>query len=735
MRIWSLATALAMYTTGAFAQGSGEANCTGILSLNLINHPNRVNSLKTLLTEESGLLRQFYSLQEREKSDDNKYTMAYEDDGKLKPLSFETVTASKVGDNCFRVDGKLKIDLDEEDVLITRTSGDPLPVTIFVLAGTDSPFAEGYDVRLQDPQAAVPHAFIMDEGLQQMQPNYVSQFPFDDFKISAYVHAEQEKTTIGSQPANNGEIASPGESHWFAIDLDEEPALVALICEGTCTNYEESANETTVGPLQKSPDTEVLSIPPLDNPTLVFRIGGRDEISVSWSEFSARLTASQRESAQTALRLLSSGTNDNRVASMRVLLELLNNTGDLSMIDLNNLRFEGFTAQATFHLDVSEIMSKVVRSVELELSRPLELSEPADIALLAGCNFFVQIYHDTDPVGEAMTVSLEGDGSVYGKLLFELPQKLINRQVDFGDTSLGMKLYTAGASSADNEEGSVEPSCKVAWPNEHHNENLIPLWQEEEMEDYSFNPSTGVARFTNVDVRSALEPVHIVVFNKTGPIDSSDLQTQSELYPNWALPGSRHLMEEALSILVDTAIDRLEGSASQVRISHGISSAQERGFTASAEVSETNITNAVQPFAGGFGVASLSTNLNETQGALGDSSPKFVVLGRTGLGAGSDYCNTGVPDVLRNSSESILVDFVPNSSIDAMQNLTIDSGGLSLDAQEVLSNIDGKLPIAKCPMVSSSELKHWVIFVDERSRRGHRNALENFATFLFGVSQ
>jgi hypothetical protein len=555
--------------------------------------------------------------------------------------------------------------------------------------------------------------------------------PFDTFRVSAYVGGSKSTTMLGSQPVRGTSTAPlPGESIWFAADLGAGPQLVAVICEGQCADYAEDGPvfpqfrpETAQAVVGTPRDTQqpTQTVPVLDDPNFHISIEGGDEFIRPWSDLTAGLSATDLSIASNAVSLLSSEDEQNRAYGMETLFGLPGFPDDSGKITLENLTFESFTQQAEFRLHLSETVSRTVKRVEVVFPEPFYPSNPT----LADCTITAQFYLGENSRGSAEMV-FKQENNLISSLNFELGQDLVAFQdsaandPDPSDGEIESTLLLVTTPGA-------ESSCRIDWGDAARNELGVELFQEEGAVNYRFDPDTGVALFTNIALLSTLAPAHIVVYNKTGPIDSSDLPTEKSLYPDWE---DNDLMEETLKTLVDAAEAMLQTQASDVRISFGHESSLRQDFTQSVVASESLIERAIKPTQGGVGIEALALNLSETLEALEDRIHTIVVLGRTGLPTGSDYCER-VPEALRSGTTPvILVDFAPDSAIDAMEYLTLEAT-FSEGVPDIVEQIDRKLPILKCPSVNGSQLDHWVIFVNAGSYRGYRGSLANFATYLF----
>jgi hypothetical protein len=722
MRLLKLATALFISASAAAAQGESSFECADLVSATVNNEPNRVALLRALLTDESELLRQYYGFEGTDDETNGTDTLS----GNLK---FDTVQTQDIEPGCVRIDGRLSFD-DGPDV--TRLLDDSLlPVSIFVVTEDTSQFMTKYQ------QARL--AYVDDAGIgpiPQFEPSQVEperKMPFDTFRVSAYVGGSRNTTMLGSQPLPGTSTAPlPGESIWFAADLGAGPQLVAVICERQCADYAgdglvfpqfrpETAQAVVGTPRDTQQPTQ--TVPVLDDPYFHISIEGGDEFIRPWSVLTAGSSATELSRASDAVSLLSSEDEQNRAEGMKILFDLPGFPDDSGKITLENLTFESFTQQAEFRLHLSETVSRTVKRVEVVFPDPFYPSNPT----MANCRITAQFYLGENLIGSATMGLNTNENNLISSLNFELGQDL----VAFQDSA---------ANDPDPSDGEIEStpllvttpdaesSCRIDWGNAAKNERSVELFQEEGAVNYRFDPDTGVARFTNIALLTTLAPAHIVVYNKTGPIDSNDLPTEeSRRYPEWE---DNELMEETLETLVDAAEAMLQTQASDVRISFGHESSLQQDFTQSVVASENLIARAIKPTQGGVGIEALATNLSETLEALEDRIHTIVVLGRTGLPTGSDYCER-VPEALQSGTTPvILVDFAPDSAIDAMEYLTLETT-FSEGVPDILEQINRKLPILKCPSVYGSQLDHWVIFVEDRSNRGWRRSLADFATYLF----
>ena len=510
---------------------------------------------------------------------------------------------------------------------------------------------------------------------------------------------------------------------------------MAVICEGQCDNYAgepvfpefrpETVQAVVGTPRYTQPPTE--TVPVVDDAIFYISIVGGEENELTLSIPTADLDATQLEIFNDAVWLLSSEGEQDRAIGMEKLFKILSFPDKYGMITLENLTFESFTQKAEFRLHLSETVSTTVKSVEVVLAETVLLRDPT----WAECKLFAEFYLGELRIGQEQEMTLtQGPGDGFGSFKFKLAQDLVDNQDDAAndpaksdsefESTLRMDIRTAASS-----EGA-DASCRIDWGDAATNERGVVLLQEEGAANYSFDPDTGVARFTDIAVRSTLDPAHIVVYNKTGPIDNNGQPTERDLYPEWVDP---ELMEETLEILVVAAETMLQKQASEVRISFGRQSPL-KDFNPSEVATASLIRRAVVPTEGSVGIDALENNLSETRDALEGGIQSIVVLGRTGLNNGVDYCED-VPNALSDIAiPAILVDFAPASALDAMEDRKLKAS-FTDGVPDRLVQINRRLPIVKCPSVDESQLKHWVIFVDDKSSRGYRQSLKDFANYLF----
>ena len=109
--------------------------------------------------------------------------------------------------------------------------------------------------------------------------------------------------------------------------------------------------------------------------------------------------------------------------------------------------------------------------------------------------------------------------------------------------------------------------------------------------------------------------------------------------------------------------------------------------------------------------------------------PIFLVIGRTGLPLGSNYC-AKVPDIPQAARMgSVIVDFVPSAAAEALPSETrsaLDSGSGS----DLPDDIVRRMPAARCKGSGSDEFDHWVLLPDDKIR-GWPKALTSLASQVF----
>lgn len=718
MRFLGMAAALVFGATTAFAQETATFDCAVLVGADGIKHPDRVNLLRRFLKDESDFFESYGSPYESS-------------DGFTTPqdFSFTTKQTKLISENCVRIIGNLKLskEINSPDNEIPKPiQYTPLQASIFVLADKTSTFMEEYQNASPITNSQV-RAYIDEQGFQlppkttsDQSDRGVKSHILDNFKISAFVKNKKPQTTIDA------------ENHWFAAVLvrGEDPQLIGVICEESCDKFSKEPEypliESATAKIQETaavpvPNTIVVSGP---DPTFEIHIADGKNHTLRWSELIEGSNPAHIEDISSVVDHLRSDQYEKRRIALEKLVNLPGFPKDNGVTSPDDLEFESFSEEATLRLLLSKNVSKVVKTIQLVLSE----TSPSTQSLLHKCELNGKLYKNEKLIKENLVFNIDPDEAPYYRTWkMSLPDELIEAQegaVNKGaDTSLSMIVETV------TDEGS-EPSCRITWDNDVPSDTRVALWQEEGADNYSFDSDTGVAQFTNVVMRSTLDPVHIVVFNKTGPVDASGLPTEAARYPNWVAAEDNHLMEETLDILLNEAISELENQASEVFLSYGKEDKRSQDFTQFEVAQDTIIDSAIKPVIGGFGVEALSKNLSETRNALEDSNPKIVILGRTGLAARIDYCASAPEELLGSSSEAILVDFVPDQSMEVMEDHTLEKS-FPDGAPQVLAELNSRLPIAKCPRPNNSQLEHWVIFVDARSR-GFSNRLEKFAEYIFG---
>ena len=131
---------------------------------------------------------------------------------------------------------------------------------------------------------------------------------------------------------------------------------------------------------------------------------------------------------------------------------------------------------------------------------------------------------------------------------------------------------------------------------------------------------------------------------------------------------------------------------------------------------------------GSLGIESLNFAIKKVT-QREDEPPIVLVIGRSGLKLGSNYC-ASAPDIPATARKgSVVVDFVPSIAVSDLPSethaaLEPDSGSELPDA------IVRRMPAARCPKSGPDEFDHWVLAPDDKIR-GWPKALDSLATLIF----
>lgn len=635
-------------------------------------------------------------------------------------LDFLTTSAKRLGENCIKVDGRLGgVGNDDVATYVVRKDQSEFPVSIFVFSNgefqtkvVDTELDARPNVRIK---AAPP---VLEPSLGETADGPAAFL--DDFGVSAYISKQEEATIIGSV-GTSADKKNEGTTTWLAADIGLGPQLVGVICVPDCKRIFDRTKEIPVfnpyaggqtGSVDLPQVATVEDAPDFDRQQLVLLDELRSQtISTSdlW-EKSRSMTDAVRAVLALKLKDLASADKETTQAALRDLATL----GVIVGIDPEDWQVLGYEEQRRV------ILGR--RGPSRLAGVTLKLKEGYDKTILKNCVPQLEIVH---PGYSPYLVNFALDGvprgGIYESLKVTLDQEnpILRERPD--TLSLRVSVPDDPASTCRLNWNSIFPDTPYAVP---AMSEILPD------SGFSMTPE-GQATFAEVALTSTRRPVHLVLFNKTGPEDENNQQTDAGEYPVWNKPENTEDLQEALVTLGRVAQERLAEQSGGTFVVSARPEAGDTSFGAPLPLAATGVEESGLPLlTGRFGVESLRYAIEDAavENAL---SPRLVVIGRTGLPEGSNYCAVPPEWKTPQASGTIVIDFVPRGA----------KASLLFDVDKAIENFEGPpevaaafdgFPAAQCPPTEGVDLVHWVLLPDGKKRSSWRPDLETIATYIFG---
>ncbi|WP_417209924.1 hypothetical protein [Antarctobacter sp.] len=656
------------------------------------------------------------------------------------PVDFSTTGAFR-HEGCIEVTGILRTKKSLEQ--LPRRDGTPMPVSVFVFnqGVFDIAFLEGPSITETNARMSVgPLLFHPD--LREGAPLTAQSDAFANFTVAPYIASEKD-TTLGR-----------GDYAWMGLDLRQGkgPQLVAVTCDRPCATYLDGfkarllAASGPVNPL--APPVANLPVAGADKPTppdigktfadealSITLIGPEEEVilleSLPLQQAMAQFSHDpQAQSAiRDALEALGGGVADRALALAQLI--------DVGLLDAGLQDYAIESADRGFRLVLRAPPPPPPR---LLAGVDLLLADPPGSAVFEYCNPLVEITHpDHDPVRLPMQIDLasaitnaEGE-EVYGRLTVAIDPDLAIAAVPL--ETLALRLFAASEVQSLTSPDPHPSSCSLAWGGRFP-DTALPLAELSQTSDLPAPvPVTvtddGHVIFAEATLRSTARPVFVLLYNTTGLEDTNGAPLRPDLYPAWTHARGGRDMQSALSILVSSAqavfAQRVE-DLFLLQAAGGVA----KGFLPPEPLtadSALRAADALRP--GEVGPLNLENTLKDLVNSTA-TTPRFVVIGRSGLDAGADYCASppALPEASRRGS--LVIDFLSREA----------AFDLSRPVQATLINPTGAEAFAeaaqrlatRCPE-DGSGLVHWVLTPDVADQFKLIHALETLAPYLFGGLQ
>ncbi|WP_323768885.1 hypothetical protein [Antarctobacter sp.] len=652
------------------------------------------------------------------------------------PVDFNTTGAFR-HEGCVEVTGLLRTDRTLEE--LPRRDGTPMPVSVFVFneGVFDMAFLEGPSITETNARMSVGpllfHPDLREGGALTAQGD-----AFASFSVAPYI-ANEKDTTLGK-----------ADYAWMGLDLRQGKGrqLVAVTCDRPCSSYLNGFKTRLLAasgpvipvapPVTKAPDAGGED-PKLTNGVNAFTdetlsitlIGPEEEVilleSLPLQEAMAQF--SHDPQAQSAIRAALEALGGSEADRALALAQMI----EFGLLDAGLQSYAIVAADRGYRLVLRAPPPPPPR---LLTGVDLLLADPPGSAVFEYCNPLVEITHpDHDPVRLPMQIDLgsavtnaEGE-EVYGRLTVAIDPDLAISAVPL--ETLNLRLFAATEVQSLTSPEPHPSSCSLAWGGRFP-ETALPLAGVSQMPVLPVSVTDdGHVIFAEATLRSTARPVFVLLYNTTGLEDTNGAPLRPDLYPGWTHARGGRDMQSALSILVSSA-QAVFGQRVEDLFLLQAAGGVAKGFLPPEPLtaeSALRAADALRP--GEVGPLNLENELKDLANSTA-TTPRFVIIGRSGLDAGADYCASppALPEASRRGS--LVIDFLSREA----------AFDLSRPVQATLINPTGPEAFTeaaerlatRCPE-DGSGLVHWVLTPDVADQFKLILALETLAPYLFGGLQ
>lgn len=661
------------------------------------------------LENETGLLDLYFGKVES----DGRYGDFYSQQGQpaLKALDFHTGSSQRLAGGCVRLDGNIGSDETEVErrTYVVRRDGIEFPVSMFVYEDDAPRLSDGTNVKVK-----VANLDLVPGSGPPASSDLLSRFG-----LSAYVGRLIDTTITGSVDTE-GNLVGNGQHVWLAADIGKGDQLIGVVCRPDCKSLLSKTRSTPEFRPTTAPPPVVVPPPPIPPAAPDFtgvKLDLLNEYLVAFGQvdLGAKMNGSSdndRTVLDVTLEDLASSDPARRQTALKALLD----SGIIAELKPGEWQVDGFEKlfRIVLRRTGAERLTRVTVQLKPEYGRELlgncvpslEISHPSYAPLLLD----FQLPPSATP------------GLAYDRYSVKLDQgePILSEPPD----SLSLRVFL---------KENPDATCRLIWKDRFPQiAYRIPAFSDIPA-DGSFSLSDdGVATFNSVVFTSTRPPLHLVLFNKTGPVDANGEATDPDVYPRWNAPDDRADFAEAMSILANAAFGALNAKSGGVFQVLADPHPASKDFGSAETFYEEQMKDAwpeLRP--GGFGGESLKHALQGSSPDLG-LPPLFVVIGRTGLPVGTDYCAEVPAAGVVATDGSILIDFVPQEFVEYLPQEVQDSIDNSTVSSELAKAIKG-FPAATCPAKEGSTLVHWVLLPDGKRTSSWRPDLETVASYIFGV--
>lgn len=637
---------------------------------------------------------------------------------------------------CIQVDGTLGAEGNGDEktprttLVFDGRDMAPVPVSVFAFASENSAFwnearsqtaTEKTNVRVKVGE------LIIEPGGPDQQVPVDEAHPFEAFYFSTYISQNQSQTLVGSANAD-GTLNSVGEHLWFGADIGQGPQLVVVVCSPHCGNYLNRANERMPRfvPAEQAvvADTfekyvpqvqptdfagEILEIPPPQYGGITAYV----DLEAKTREFSAPT----RAVVQGFIGELADNTEGKADEAIKGLID----AGILQPFDLEQWAVQDY--------ELRHVVTLRRKGPERLTGVWLELEKPQGAKVLGSCVPQVEIshdYHETLRLDTEIDVNSGIGGGQYTRFILTLDN------ADYPILQEPLETLRVNVVVTENVSGK-DTTCRLEW------NGFFPLssFSLEESpnappSDYFTLDPDGVAEFSNVVLTSTQPFVYLLYYNVKGPRDSNGQPTAPHEYPEWNGEAGGEDLREAFGILTNvahTAFARGSGGIYTVFADGGASKA----FGSARALVPARVRSPNIPLPEGrVGAGSLQFAMDEAAKS-NNADPHFVVIGRSGLPEGADYCERPRAGPAGAAENTILIDFAPKAFYEGLS----DDKKRAIDdpqGSDALRNAVKGFPAVRCPNDGQDGPEHWVLFPDYKSRFSWRDDLRTLARVIFEES-
>lgn len=664
------------------------------------------------------------------------------------PVDFNTTGAFR-HEGCIEVTGILRTDQSLEQ--LPRRDGDPMPVSVFVFnAGVFArEFLDGSSITETNARMSMGplliHPDLRSGGTLTAQGD-----AFADFSVAPYIASQKEETL------------SAGDWAWMALDLRQGKGrqLVAVACDRACDIYLKDFKTRLLaasGPVQPiappvasaPPPASITPAPianapkPNDNPIAladvftdeklsVTLIGPGGEVilldSVPLADPAKDHSPEDQRAIRAALDALQGGAEDRAAA-----------VAELIAVGLLDAGVQAYTIEAAERGYRLVLRAPPPPPPRLLTGVDLLLADPPGSAIVANCVPEAEISHPDHP---SLRLPLEidlksavigpGGEEVYGRFTLTTDSSAPIMAMPLRD--LRLRLF-APAEVRPYADARPQPSsCRLSWGGRFP-ETALPLSDLSNGAEATALPVSvtedGRVVFAKAALTSTARPVHVLIYNTTGLEDTNGAPLRPDLYPGWTHARGGRDMASALGILASSAQAVFARRVEDLFLSQAAGGV-DKGFLPPAPLSADSALRAAAALRPGeVGPLNLENELQVLANATAPPA-RFVILGRSGLDAGTDYCAAPPAVPVQSRRGSLVIDFLS-------QQATFD---LSKPVQATLINPTGpdtftqaaERLATRCPD-DGSGLVHWVLTPDVADQLKLISALETLAPYLFGELQ